>query len=975
MTSPPRSEVRLLAIGERATELSEGMAAAATPPAELLPAADPEAAWALFRQFQPTHVLASLGGGGRDGSWFLRRLQSEYLGQMPQSYLLIDREQIPAAGSLEPDVFLLHPAAPSALAALLREASGADDSPLRRAARLRELFLVSLLGGALADELGRAAARATLAFRADECVFLGFGRGTNAGTREAASRTSAADDAASGADMGASDDPCRLALALATTLVVSSASGAKSYLAAPLGSPGEPSQLGLCLVSARPLRHGSDERDALRLFGRRLSGELSWISAHNRLLAEHEKGRRSAPLDPLLGILSRSALEAAIGARLRSSKGRKLALAVIDFVGLRTVNDHHGHRTGDAVLKHLSDILVAALGPADSVGRFGGDELAILFVGADLAAAKDALVGIHRLLKGAPYVAGELQIPLRIRSGLTALDSREMSGDAAFARAVSGVERARERGDALAVVDRTPVAGVELELGGEDALPRGSTLGGMYSILHEINRGAMGIVYRGEDLSLGRQVAIKVLRSDLASDQSLVERFRDEAALLASLRHRNLVQVHSFGSEGDNVYFVMELVEGEPLSKIIERAAGGRDFIDRQAVAKIVEEIADALEALHSVGIVHRDVKPDNVLIDRVGDRAVLVDVGIATRPDDARDAAGTPGFGAPECFMEVDETAATDVYGLAATTYAMLTNRPPYGSGELTEVVHAQLAGPPRGASHYQPTLPSAVDQVLCTAMAPEQLRRYRSASAFAIAVNRALRRAPGPPRPSPRISSGPPVGSGRPTTREEVTYRLEREPLPETAAAAAADQSRGAFFRAAALLLSQRLGAPWLDELSHAHPELRALLVPTLTVTAWHPTRHLAALLAALPGEGNQATELARQLGGAALSTTLARFFGADLRPQSPISLLRAAESYWGRYHSWGILEVAALAERTAQIEIRELGPFGADRLLRELCAGSLARIAELGSGSAVRAEIAPSPVPDVWRFALRWSSAGAA
>src|SRR5262249_23073135 len=157
----------------------------------------------------------------------------------------------------------------------------------------------------------------------------------------------------------------------------------------------------------------------------------------------------------------------------------------------------------------------------------------------------------------------------------------------------------------------------------------GTIVGGTYRVVHELSRGAMGVVYRGEDLGLGRQVAIKVLRSDLGSDRDLVDRFRAEAGILASLHHKNLVQVYALGEHAGAVYFVMELVEGQPLSEVLRATLERREWFPTEAVAQIAFEIGDALDAMHALGLIHRDVKPANILLDRERDRAVLVDVGV----------------------------------------------------------------------------------------------------------------------------------------------------------------------------------------------------------------------------------------------------------------------------------------------------------------------------------------------------------
>src|SRR5262249_47957231 len=175
----------------------------------------------------------------------------------------------------------------------------------------------------------------------------------------------------------------------------------------------------------------------------------------------------------------------------------------------------------------------------------------------------------------------------------------------------------------------------------------------------------------------------------------LVSRFRAEAGLLASLHHRNLVQVYALGEHAGDVYFVMELVEGQPLSEVLRAQLERSEWFPTAAVAQIALEIGDALEGRQEVGVIHRDVKPANILLDRERDRAVLVDVGVAVKAGDQRDAAGTPGFAAPESFLDQADTPTTDVYGLAATVYCMLTGKPPFGAGPAPQVVQRQLNDP----------------------------------------------------------------------------------------------------------------------------------------------------------------------------------------------------------------------------------------------------------------------------------------
>jgi serine/threonine-protein kinase len=239
-------------------------------------------------------------------------------------------------------------------------------------------------------------------------------------------------------------------------------------------------------------------------------------------------------------------------------------------------------------------------------------------------------------------------------------------------------------------------------------------------------------------------VALKTLRPDLARDRGFVERFRAEAATLASLHHENLVQVYTFGIDGEDVYFVMELVEGEPLDDRIMLAREQRRHIPLDDVERLIWQIADALDAMHRAGILHRDVKPANILLDRERERAVLLDVGISKRKDAEHDPAGTPGFTPPECFVGTEEGPATDVYGLGALAYVLLTSAVPFGEDRVEQILRRQRMSAPRPASLVRPGLPSSVDEVLRRALEPDIHKRFQSATDLARALADALQHVP---------------------------------------------------------------------------------------------------------------------------------------------------------------------------------------------------------------------------------------
>ena len=709
--------------------------------AEVSVASDADQAWERFGRLRPALVVAAPHVSGKAGAAFVRRMHAEYMGRPPRTFLLSSVDELARWSALEVDGLVVPPMSRAIAAALTAAASTQVE---RRSDRLLDLVPLSLLGGGDPfDAIDLLVRRGSVGFGVADLVV--WGRVGDPVWPRTARELSDDDRAALLADG-------QRALRAGTTLLA----GERSLVAAPLGASDAPVG-GMCLVSDRPKVFSSDERRALWSLARRTSQEMAWLAAHRRLSQQAEELRSSAMRDSLLGVLNRVAFEHATRTEIKAARRRRetLALAVVDLVGLRAINERHGHDIGDRALVQVATILKAQLRANDSIGRIDGDELGVVLVGAEIDAARMVLERVLAALAASPIeLPGGGSLEVAVRTGLTQVEASEASGEQAFRRARAAQARARPMSVGTGNLRERRGSGDDFDepsgvfdLEAMGGIPPGTTLGGMYRILHEISRGAMGVVYRAEDLGLGRPVAIKVLRSDLASRSDLLARFRAEAALLASLHHPNLVQVHSLGSEGGEVFFVMELVEGEPLSVLMKRPSQeDGELLSRELLTRTLTEVAGALTVLHSAGMLHRDVKPANILLDRARDRAVLVDVGVAGRSDDKRDTAGTPGFSAPECFMARPETPASDVYGLATTTYALLTGTLPFGSGDVNTVVERQLSDAPVPPSELQRSLPAAVDEVLATALAPVPEDRYQSAAGFAAALAAALQPAGAP-------------------------------------------------------------------------------------------------------------------------------------------------------------------------------------------------------------------------------------
>ncbi|MEU1746307.1 serine/threonine-protein kinase [Micromonospora arida] len=267
-------------------------------------------------------------------------------------------------------------------------------------------------------------------------------------------------------------------------------------------------------------------------------------------------------------------------------------------------------------------------------------------------------------------------------------------------------------------------------------------LSGRYRLDERVATGGMGDVWRASDLILGRQVAVKVLLPALVSDPDFIARFRAEARIMAALRHPGIVQVFDCGADdlpdgGRADYLVMEFVAGEPLSKRIE-AAGRLDVAETMS---IVAQAAAALNAAHRGGIVHRDVKPSNLLVQEDG-TVVLVDFGVARSTDitsitSTNAVPGTALYMAPEQAAGRPVSGATDIYALGAVTYCCLTGSPPFTGDNPLQVAVRHLDDEPPELPH---DIPEAVRALVSRALAKDPLERFTSGAAMAEAARTAV-------------------------------------------------------------------------------------------------------------------------------------------------------------------------------------------------------------------------------------------
>jgi serine/threonine-protein kinase len=252
-----------------------------------------------------------------------------------------------------------------------------------------------------------------------------------------------------------------------------------------------------------------------------------------------------------------------------------------------------------------------------------------------------------------------------------------------------------------------------------------------YEIERELARGGMADVFLARDQLLDRPVAVKVLFPEFARDPSFVERFRREAQSAASLNHPNIAAVYDWGQERGTYFIVMEYVEGRSLRDIIR--AEGR--IPAHETARVAAEIADALAFAHRHGVVHRDIKPGNVLITATG-QVKLTDFGIAANPADATQGLtqtgsvmGTATYFSPEQAQGFTVDGRSDVYSLGVVMYEMVTGVPPFSGESPVAVAMKHVREVPRMPSTIEPDVPPVLESIILAAMAKSVDARYQSA------------------------------------------------------------------------------------------------------------------------------------------------------------------------------------------------------------------------------------------------------
>jgi serine/threonine-protein kinase len=267
---------------------------------------------------------------------------------------------------------------------------------------------------------------------------------------------------------------------------------------------------------------------------------------------------------------------------------------------------------------------------------------------------------------------------------------------------------------------------------------------GSYEILEAIGEGGMARIYRGFHAELNRYAAIKVINWGLQEDPEFTERFRREAQAIASLRHPNIVQIFDFGKHTSGYFMVMEFIDGSDLAVRLRQYRGNGKLLPKDQVLRIIKDVAAALDYAHDHNVIHRDVKPSNIMINREG-QSILTDFGLVMLPAHASKATlgntfGTPHYVAPEqAISSAAAVGASDIYSLGVILYEMATGQLPFDDESPLSVALKHISDFPPAPRTINPDLPQDVEDVIMRTLAKDPTDRFATASDMASALQAA--------------------------------------------------------------------------------------------------------------------------------------------------------------------------------------------------------------------------------------------
>ncbi len=323
----------------------------------------------------------------------------------------------------------------------------------------------------------------------------------------------------------------------------------------------------------------------------------------------------------------------------------------------------------------------------------------------------------------------------------------------------------------------------------------GRSLGGRYQIEALLGQGGMSAVYKATDPNLKRVVAIKLIHSHLSTDKQFIQRFEEEAAAVASLRHPNIIQVYDYNSDEDTHYMVLEFVPGETLQDRLQNLSSQDRKLEIDQAIKYILNICDALGYAHQRGMIHRDIKPANIMLDVYG-QAILMDFGIAkilgaTSHTATGAVVGTARYISPEVIRSEQADQRSDIYSLGVMIYEMLSGQPPFRSDSTMSLMMSHLNDPVPDPRTLRSELPIALVNIILKCLEKDRANRYQNVAELSSDLKREMTRPANqtiaPPAPAvmsqPERTAIPPQSLNQPSnvqSPQRLVRQVDNESTP---------------------------------------------------------------------------------------------------------------------------------------------------------------------------------------------------
>ncbi|TRZ92736.1 serine/threonine protein kinase, partial [bacterium] len=323
-----------------------------------------------------------------------------------------------------------------------------------------------------------------------------------------------------------------------------------------------------------------------------------------------------------------------------------------------------------------------------------------------------------------------------------------------------------------------------------DEFARGTLFAGRYEIIEELGVGGMGKVYRAHDTKLNEEVALKLIKPEIAADKKTVERFHNEIKIARQISHKNICRTHDLHQEGKTLFLTMEYVRGEDLKSLIHRTK----TLSAGTALSIARQVAEGLGEAHKLGITHRDLKPGNIMIDKDG-QAKIMDFGIARSLHSGGITAeggiiGTPEYMSPEQVEGKEADQRSDIYSLGIIIYEMVTGRAPFEGDTSFSVAYKHRHEAPEEPRKFNPHLPDALNRVILRCLEKDREARFQTAQELLADLENIERGAP--------VSAEKATAARKPPTSKEitVTFSLRKPLVPALIALAIVVIGAAAFF-----------------------------------------------------------------------------------------------------------------------------------------------------------------------------------